>query len=97
MSEAEVLEREAADKEPSPPAFERIFDTRQPFDLSDELRARVDALRPVECYDFLDEEWLEGKPYALRVLLGREDFLNTPEGAFHHGMKIPTAMNWSKC
>ena len=50
-----------------------------------------------ECYDFLDEEWLEGKPYALRVLLGREDFLNIPEGAFHHGMKIPTTMNWSKC
>ena len=54
------------------------------------------ALRPVECYDFLDEEWLEGKPHELRVLLGREDFLNTPEGAFHHGMKILTTMNWSK-
>jgi len=55
------------------------------------------ALRPVECYDFLDEEWLAGKPYEVRVLLGREDFLNTPEGAFHHGMKILTTMNWAKC
>ena len=54
------------------------------------------ALRPVECYDFLDEEWLRGKPYALRVLLGREDFLNTPQGAFAHGTKIQETMNWSK-
>ena len=55
------------------------------------------ALRPVECYDFLDEEWLKDKPYEMRVLLGREDFLNTREGAFHHGLKIQTTMNWSKC
>ena len=54
------------------------------------------ALRPVECYDFLDDEWLAGKPYELRVLLGREDFLNTREGAFHHGMKIQETMNWAK-
>lgn len=39
---------------------------------------------------------LKGKPYELRVLLGREDFLNTPEGAFHHGLNILTTMNWSK-
>ena len=55
------------------------------------------ALRPVECYDFLDDEWLRDKPFELRVLLGREDFLNTREGAFHHGMKIQETMNWAKC
>ena len=55
------------------------------------------ALRPVECYDFLDDEWLRDKPFALRVLLGREDFLNTREGAFHHGAKIQETMNWAKC
>ena len=54
------------------------------------------ALRPVECYDFLGEDWLEGKPYEMRVLLGREDFLNTPEGGFAHGVKLPRAMNWAK-
>ena len=54
------------------------------------------ALRPVECYDFLDDEWLAGKPYELRVLLGREDFLNTKEGAFYHGAKILETMNWAK-
>ena len=54
------------------------------------------ALRPVECYDFLDEEWLADKPYELRVLLGREDFLNTREGAFFHGSKIQQTMNWAK-
>ena len=55
------------------------------------------ALRPVECYDFLDDDWLEGKPDELRVLLGREDFLNTKEGAFHHGMKLQRTMDWAKC
>ena len=55
------------------------------------------ALRPVECYDFLDDDWLEGKPEELRVLLGREDFLNTKEGAFHHGMKLQRTMDWAKC
>ena len=54
------------------------------------------ALRPVESYDFLDEDWLEGKPYEMRVMLGREDFLNTPEGGFAHGVKLPRAMNWAK-
>ena len=43
------------------------------------------AMRPVECYDFLCEDWLEGKPYEMRVMLGREDFLSTPEGGFAHG------------
>ena len=54
------------------------------------------ALRPVESYDFLDEDWLEGKPFEMRVLLGREDFLATPQGGFAHGMKLPRAMNWAK-
>lgn len=54
------------------------------------------ALRPVECYDHLDEDWLKDKPYELRVLLGREDFLNTREGAFYHGGKIQRTMDWAK-
>ncbi len=54
------------------------------------------ALRPVESYDFLGEDWLEGKPYEMRVMLGREDFLNTPEGGFAHGIKLPRAMDWAK-
>lgn len=54
------------------------------------------ALRPVESYDFLGEDWLEGKPYEMRVMLGREDFLNTAEGGFAHGVKLPRAMNWAK-
>jgi hypothetical protein len=36
------------------------------------------SLRPVEDYSHLDEAWLEGKPMALRELLGREDFLEKP-------------------
>lgn len=55
------------------------------------------ALRPVECYDFLGEDWLASRPAAMRVLLGREDFLNTKEGAFFHGTKIQETMNWAKC
>ena len=54
------------------------------------------AMRPVESYDFLDEDWLAGKPYEMRVILGREDFLATPQGGFAHGMKLPRAMNWAK-
>ena len=54
------------------------------------------AMRPVECYDFLGEDWLEGKPYEMRVMLGREDFLNTPEGGFAHGAKLPRTMDWAK-
>ena len=33
------------------------------------------ALRTVECYDHLDEKWLEGKPEELAIMLGRDDFL----------------------
>ena len=38
------------------------------------------ALRPLENYSHLDEAWLQGKPYELRVLLGREDSLDKPGG-----------------
>ena len=33
------------------------------------------ALRPVENYDHLDEDWLKNKPSELSTLLGRDDFL----------------------
>ena len=47
----------------------------------------VDALMgELEKYDFLGEDWLKDKPYRMRVILGREDFLNKPAGA----------MNWAK-
>ena len=35
------------------------------------------APRNVENYDHLDAAWLEGKPFELRVMLGREDFLGS--------------------
>ena len=54
------------------------------------------ALRPVESYDFLGEDWLKDKPYQMRVLLGREDFLNTSDGGFAHGIKLSRTMDWSK-
>jgi len=54
------------------------------------------ALRPVESYDHLGEDWLEGKPYEMRVLLGREDFLNTSQGGFAHADKMARTMRWSK-
>ncbi len=54
------------------------------------------ALRPVESYDFLDEEWLKDKPYEMRVLLGREDFLNTVDGAFADISKIPRTQEWAR-
>ena len=54
------------------------------------------ALRPVECYDYLDDDWLKTRPYEMRVLLGREDFLNTTSGAFADPQKIPLTMDWAK-
>ena len=54
------------------------------------------ALRPVESYDYLDDAWLEGKPFEMSVLLGREDFLNTPQGGFAHGEKLPRTFVWAK-
>ena len=54
------------------------------------------SVRPVENYDFLDDAWLADKPYALRVLLGREDFLSSQHGAHVHGEKLIRTMNWGK-
>ncbi len=55
------------------------------------------ALRPIECYDNLDEDWLKDKPYEMRVLLGREDFLNTTAGAFAAGTEpLIRTMTWAK-
>ncbi len=53
------------------------------------------ALRPIENYDFLGEDWLEGKPYEMRVMLGREDFLNKG-GTIAAMDKIANTMNWAK-
>ena len=55
------------------------------------------AMRPVENYDFLGEDWLAGKPYEMRVILGREDFLNSPTGV--SGLddnKVWQTMAWGK-
>ena len=53
------------------------------------------AMRPIENYDFPGEDWLEGKPYEMRVMLGREDFLNK-RGTMAEMDKIANTMNWSK-
>ena len=53
------------------------------------------AMRPIENYDFLGEDWLEGKPHEMRVTLGREDFLNKG-GTITHMDKIANTMNWAK-
>ena len=53
------------------------------------------AMRPIENHDFLGEDWLEGKPYEMRVMLGREDFLNK-RGTMAEMDKIANTMNWSK-
>ena len=53
------------------------------------------AMRPIENYDFLGEDWLADKPYEMRVLLGREDFLNKG-GTMAHMDKIVQTMNWAK-
>jgi ectoine hydroxylase-related dioxygenase (phytanoyl-CoA dioxygenase family) len=53
------------------------------------------AMRPIENYDALGEDWLADKPYEMRVLLGREDFLNKG-GAVNHTDKIANTFNWAK-
>lgn len=56
------------------------------------------ALRTVENYDHLDEAWLEGKPDALRTLLGRDDFLGTTtieRGSADYSL-IPRTFGWAK-
>jgi ectoine hydroxylase-related dioxygenase (phytanoyl-CoA dioxygenase family) len=53
------------------------------------------AMRPIENYDFLDEDWLDDKPYEIRVLLGREDFLN--KGGTRSVIdKVANTFNWAK-
>jgi hypothetical protein len=54
------------------------------------------ALRPVECYDYLGEDWVEDKPDEMRILLGREDFLSTPGHAFKDPAKLVRTFNWAK-
>ena len=41
------------------------------------------ALRTIDSYDHLDEEWLKGKPKELSTMLGREGYFghNDPKGA----------------
>ena len=56
------------------------------------------ALRTLENYDHLDEEWLEGKPHELSVMLGREDFLGSTtiaRGSADY-TKIPQTFTWAK-
>ena len=56
------------------------------------------ALRPVEDYGHLDEKWLDGKPYLLRVMLGREDFLGSTtiaRGRADYTHLVRT-FNWAK-
>jgi ectoine hydroxylase-related dioxygenase (phytanoyl-CoA dioxygenase family) len=56
------------------------------------------ALRPVENYGHLDDTWLDGKPDALRVMLGREDFLGSTtiaRGSADYGL-IPRTFTWAK-
>jgi hypothetical protein len=56
------------------------------------------ALRTVENYDHLDEAWLEGKPDALRTMLGRDDFLGTTtieRGSADYSL-IPRTFGWAK-
>jgi hypothetical protein len=38
------------------------------------------SVRPIENYNHLDEAWLAGKPEALRIMLGREDFFGKAGG-----------------
>ena len=70
MSEAEVLTEEDAPRESAPaPKFEKIFETRAPFDLSDELRAKVDANGVAETI-----EELEGNGYGYVRQAGSPEF-----------------------
>lgn len=57
------------------------------------------ALRPQESYDYLDADWSKEKPFALRVLLGREDGLDTAQGvigSIDNLSKFLRTSNWSK-
>lgn len=55
------------------------------------------AMRPIENYDHLDDEWLADQPYEMRVLLGREDFLNSRKGAYGGGPEaLARTFTWAK-
>lgn len=55
------------------------------------------AMRPIENYDHLDDEWLADQPYEMRVLLGREDFLNSRKGAHGGGHEaLARTFTWAK-
>lgn len=56
------------------------------------------ALRTVENYQHLGEGWLAGKPFALRVMLGREDMLGTTtiaRGGADYRL-LPRTFSWAK-
>jgi hypothetical protein len=57
------------------------------------------ALCPKESYHHLGDEWLADKPFEMRVLLGREDGLDTSLGAIgsiDNFAKFVRMTNWSK-
>ena len=43
-----------------------------------------------------NDDWLAKQPDEMRVLLGREDFLNTTGGAYSDPKKLPRTFNWAK-
>ena len=55
-------------------------------------------MRPIENYDHLDEQWLKGKPQAIKTMLGRNDFLGTTtkeSGGTDRSKTIKT-FNWAQ-
>ncbi|CAN5447950.1 hypothetical protein BH11PSE5_BH11PSE5_26550 [soil metagenome] len=54
------------------------------------------ALRPVENYDYLGEDWLADKPEALRIMLGREDFLGKSSASGFNFSLTPRTFDWAK-
>ncbi|HWK35919.1 phytanoyl-CoA dioxygenase family protein [Sphingomonas sp.] len=54
------------------------------------------ALRPVENYDYLGEDWLADKPEALRIMLGREDFLGKSSDSGFNFALTPRTFDWAK-
>ena len=58
------------------------------------------ALRPVESYDHLDNEWLKDKPNELSTLLGRDDFLGHKDfkkgGAGGEVEKLVKTFTWAR-
>ncbi|MCY3839673.1 MAG: hypothetical protein OXH09_13650 [Gammaproteobacteria bacterium] len=67
MSEAEALDEQEATAEPPPPKFEKIFETRAPFDLADELQARVETNGVVDTIEELKENGCAAAGGVLRL------------------------------